>query len=123
MSDDMVEQPRDAIAEWRERRRKFIEERSADYARRHPETQAPQMSESTRRFIQETVARFPPEHQKFAEAVLVVTGPALIGMMRAVARDVREQIDTAKVHMRREIELRTARRRKTPTTAERARFN
>jgi hypothetical protein len=97
------EQPSlDGLTQWRERRRKFLEEASADYARRHAED-APRLLDPIINAMLRGIAR------------------VLRREIDEVKRELRAEIDVCKVHLRREIELRRAqrpRRRKKMTRAE-----
>jgi hypothetical protein len=83
--------PRDKLDEWRERRRKFVEERSAEYRARHPE-EAPR-----------------------------VLDPMTAAMMRGIAKAVGKEIAAAKAELRSEIEVLREHMRRTVEMAQRPR--
>jgi len=98
MTDDHEQPPLDPLQVWRDRLRKFNEECSADYARRHPEEVLPQ--------AREVVKPLEP-------------------VIRALAKVMAREINAVKLEMRREIQLallRPLRRRKKWTQADSDRY-
>jgi hypothetical protein len=81
----------DTLEEWRERRRKFVEERSAEYARDHPEQHPSQQA------LDEARQHFGP--------VITVVGRMLARELDALAKDVQVALDGSCKNLREEIEV------------------